>query len=79
MPSNENVVSLLSIHSLVIATNERLNHCFCSAEERRQCSTEEVSKHSAVSRGEIAERGCDVVGRVDLVIESQSQVDRQVF
>jgi len=40
---------------------------------------EDVSKHSALSRGEIVECGCEVVGRVGWVILFQSRCTPKIY
>ena len=50
-----------------------LTTAFAVAKSEGNAKAEDVSKHSAVSRGEIAECGCEVVGWVGQAILSQSQ------
>ena len=45
---------------------------FAVPKSRGNTRAEDASKHSAVSRGEIAECGCEVVGRVGQVMLPQS-------
>ena len=54
-----------------------LTTAFAVPKSEGNARAEDVSKHSAVSRGEIAECGCEVVGRVGQVILSQSHLDRK--
>ena len=49
-----------------------LTTAFAVPKSEGNAGAEDVSKHSAVSRGEIAECGCEVAGWVGQVILSQS-------
>ncbi|RJS73570.1 hypothetical protein CW696_01225 [ANME-2 cluster archaeon] len=51
-----------------------LTTAFAVPKSEGNAGAEDVSKHSAVSRGEIAECGCEVAGWVGQVILSQSHV-----
>jgi len=55
-----------------------LTTAFAVPKSEGNARAEDVSKHSAVSRGEIAECSCEVVGRVGQVILSQSRMDEAV-
>ena len=57
-----------------------LTTAFAVAKSEGNAKAEDVSKHSAVSRGEIAECGCEVIGRVGWVISSQaSKIERIMY